>query len=576
MTLVLLVVVPFAAALVFLLAGDRLGRRLTGALGTAALGFAFGIAVAIGQAFVAGKTFLFAEIGSWLPLRGADLSLRIEPAAVPLVLTITGIGALLGLAALSERRMAPGVGRMFFALETLIGGALLVVISRDLIFLLAGWGAVGLSSSLLLGHARLTAEGAMAGARSFVFARMSDVALLIAAFAMLALFRTVDIAEIAGRIATITPTPATGNALLAASLLVVAAVLVRTAQLPVHDWLVGRSRTPAAAAAAVHAIVMLSGAAILIRLGGALSAPALGAAAIIGAITVVVAMACALASGIGRRSESWMTVAQLGAVVVVCAAGSSFDASLVVIASASARAAAALAAEDGTGPQRRIARALAATASLATLITAGLLLGHDRAPFALAVLLAAVFASAHLGRVVGHGERDDATAAAGMSAPGDTRADRVGALARWLAGALLAAASLVVIPLALSGGLSLGAPASSVTPGTVGLIALIAVAVAFAIAVRGVTVPQRAPRWMRVDRASELIYDRGLLASVRLIAAILDRGAEASIDRGSELFGIVLLRTSARVRGIGAVSAWRHEAIFVAAAVAIALYWTLR
>ena len=228
--------------------------------------------------------------------------------------------------------------------------------------------------------------------------------------------------------------------------------------------------------------------------------------------------------------------------VVVCAAGSTFDASLIVIASASARAAAALAAEDGTGPQRRIARALAATASLATLITAGLLLGHDRAPFALAVLLAAVFASAHLGRVVGHGERDH-TAAAGMSAPGDARADRVGALARWLA---------------------------------VGLIALIAVAIAFAIAVRGVTVPQGAPRWMRVDRASELIYERGLLASVRLIAAILDRGAEASIDRGGELLGVVLVRTSARVRAIGAASAWRNEAIFLAAAVAIALYWTLR
>ncbi len=575
MTLVLLIMVPFAAALVFMLAGDRLGRRLTGALGTAALAFAFGIAVAIGQAFAAGKTLLISEIGSWLPLRGADLSLRIEPATVPLVLTITGIGALLGLAALSERGMAPGVGRLFFALEALIGGALLVVTARDLILLLAGWGAVGLSSSLLLGHARQTAEGAMAGARSFVFARMSDVALLIATFALLALFRTVDIAEIAGRIATITPTPAAGNALLAASLLVVAAVLVRTAQLPVHVWLVGRSRAPAAAEAAVHAIVMLSGAALLIRLGGALSAAALGAAAIIGAITVVVAMACALASGTGRRSESWMTIAQLGAVVVVCAAGSTFDASLIVIASASARAAAALAAEDGTGPQRRIARALAATASLATLITAGLLLGHDRAPFALAVLLAAVFASAHLGRVVGHGERDRA-AVSGMSAPGDARADRVGALARWLAVALLASAALVVIPLALSGGLSLGAPASSATPGTVGLIALIAVAIAFAIAVRGVTVPQGAPRWMRVDRASELIYERGLLASVRLIAAILDRGAEASIDRGGELLGVVLVRTSARVRAIGAASAWRNEAIFLAAAVAIALYWTLR
>ena len=576
MTLVLLIVVPFAAALVFLLAGDRLGRRLTGALGTAALAFAFGIALAIGQAFAAGKTFLLAEIGSWLPLRGADLSLRIEPTAVTLVLIITGIGALVALAAASERPAIAGVGRLFFALEMLTGGALLVVTARDLILLLAGWGAVGLSSSLLLGHARQTTEGAIAGARSFVFARASDVALLIGTLALLALFRTVDISEISGRIATITPTPAAGNALHAASLLIVIAALVRTAQLPVHFWLAGPSRGPAAADAAVQAVATLSGAALLIRLAGALHPTALAAAAIIGAITAVVAMACVLASGTGRRRESWMTVAQLGAVVVVCAAGSSFAAILVAVASASARAAAALAAGGGTGSQRRIARTLAATASLATLITAGLLLGHDRAPFALAVLLAAVFASAHLGRVARHGERDDGTAAAGMSAPGDARADRVGALARWLAGVLLAAAALVVIPLALSGGLSLGAPASSVTPGTVGLIALVAVAIAFALGVRGVTAQKRFPRWLRADRASDTIYERGVLAPVRLIAAILDRGAEASIDRGGELLGVVLARTSARVRAMGLASVWRHEAIVLAAAVAIALYWTLR
>ena len=579
MTLVLLIAVPFATALLFLIAGDRLGRGASGALGTAALAFAFGIAFAIGQAFAAGKTFLLAEIGPWLPLRGADLTLRVGPTAVPLMLTLTGVGTLLALAAMSEGSTRTGVGRFFFALEVLVGGALLVVTARDLVLLLAGWGAVGLASSLLLGHARQRVEGAIAGARAFVFARASDVTLLIGALALLALFRTVDIAEISGRLATITPTPATDSALLGASLFIVTAVLIRTGQLPVHSWLVGEPRGPAAADAAVNAIATLSGAELLIRLAPALHPTALAVAALLGAITAVVAMVGALAKGTSRRAESWITVAQLGAVVVAASVGSPFAANLVAIAAAFARGAAVLAADHTTPQQERLGRitgTFAAFASLAVFVSAALLLGDDRRPFAVALLAAAALASAHLGRVFRLSGREEATSSFATWADAAAWTDRVKGYAHTLAEIVLAAASLMVVALALSGALSLGAPATGLTVGPLIVFAIIPVAIGFGVAVRGVTIQGRAARWMRVDHASEVVYDRGLLASVRLVAAALDRGAEASLLLGGEALGIVLERTSTRVRVLGAASVWRHEAIIVAAAVAIALYWTLR
>lgn len=581
MTLVLLMAVPFAAALLFLLAGHRLGRGAVGALGTAALAFAFGIAIAIGQAFAAGKTSLVAEIGQWLPLRGADLALRVDPASVPLLLAITGIGTLVALAAASRPRGSAGAGRLFCALEVLVGGALLVVTARDLVLVLAGWGVAGLATSLLLGHARQTAEGAVAGARSLVFARASDLALLLGTLALLALFRTVDIAEISARVATINPTPTADSALLAASLLIVAGVLVRTAQLPLHIWLVGDPRAPAAASAAVESIATLSGAALLIRLAPALHPAALTAAAILGAITAVVGMTSALANGNGRRSQSgqtWNTVAQLGAVVVVVAAGSGFAAILIAIATAFARGAAALSAGGAAGQVRlrAVVRVLAAIASVAVFVTAALLLGDDRIGFALALLGAAVLASAQLGHVLRRGARDDDASSIGISVMGLARADRLGAYAAPLIATVLALTALTAIALALSGGLSLGAPATGVSAGPLAAVAVVAALIAFGVGTRGLALPSRAVRWMRGDRASAVLYDLGLLALVRVMAATLDRGAEVSIERVSEALGIVLERTGVGLRAIGTASVWRHEAIFLAAAVAIALYWTLR
>ncbi|MDQ2952258.1 MAG: hypothetical protein M3R54_08340 [Chloroflexota bacterium] len=574
MTLVLLIVAPSAAALLFLLAGARLGRGPAGALGTAALAFAFGIAMAVGQAFAAGKTSLLAEIGQWLPLRGAELALRVDPAAVPLLLTITGIGTLLALAAATEDRGSAGIGRLLFALEALVGGALLVVTARDLVLVLVGWGTVGLSTSLLLGHARHTAEGAIAGVRALVFARASDVALLLGSLALLALFRTMDIAEISTRITTAALAPAADGSLLAASLLIVGAVLVRTAQLPAHLWIVGEPRGPAAASAAVASIATLSGAALLIRLAPALHPAAFAAAAAIGAITAVAAMACALANGSGRRGQAWTTVAQLGTVVVVAAADVMYAAILIAVATALARGATLSTDEAVEAPSSGVlARVLAGIAAIAIFFTAGLLLGHDRAGLALPVLAAAVLASAQLGRIIRRGGRGDGGSRTGSGVLG--RAHLLSYVAPTIA-VVLAGSSLSFVALALSGSMSLGVPGVVVSLGPVGTIAIVVALIALGAGLRGVALPSGAVRWLRSARATELVYDRGVVALFRMLAATIDRGAEASIELAGAAVGIVLERTSVGLRTIGSGSVWRHEAIFVAATVAIALYWTLR
>lgn len=317
MTLVLVAAVPLASAAFLALAGGRLGPRTASAIGTAAIAFSFGVALAIAQAFAAGKTSLVAELGAWLPLRGADLALRADTLSVPLLLMLTGISALIALASVPDAAAGRGTQRYYVVLDLAVFAMVLVVLARDLVLLLAGWELLGVCGALLVAHRRELPAAAAAGVRSLVVGRVGDAAFLVGTLAMLALFRTVDIEQISGRLATITLTEASQSALLAASLLLVVAALARSAQLPLHAWSADPANAPATASAFLHAAVGASGVVLLLRLSPSLHPAALLAASAIGAITAIVAMTVALAQHDLRRALAWASTSQLGVLVTV-------------------------------------------------------------------------------------------------------------------------------------------------------------------------------------------------------------------------------------------------------------------
>ena len=95
MTLVLALALPLVSAVLIVVFGRWLGRRLIALVAVIPLALAFGSAVAIAQAFIAGKTSLVADLGPWLPLHGADLLLRVEGPGVALLVAVTGIATLI-------------------------------------------------------------------------------------------------------------------------------------------------------------------------------------------------------------------------------------------------------------------------------------------------------------------------------------------------------------------------------------------------------------------------------------------------------------------------------------------------
>src|ERR1700687_3958199 len=160
MTLVLVIAVPLAGALLLVVIGSRIGRGLSAIVGAGVLVIALAAAGAIAQAFSAGKSSLVAALGAWVPIRGGDLALVVDSRTAFLLLGTTAVGAIVGIGtAVAQRRDASAV-RIFIALDLLVASLLVLLTARDLILLFAGWQLVGVSAYLLVAHQHHRPEAA--------------------------------------------------------------------------------------------------------------------------------------------------------------------------------------------------------------------------------------------------------------------------------------------------------------------------------------------------------------------------------------------------------------------------------
>ncbi len=317
MTLVLVVAVPLAAAFVILVAGGHLRRGAIGAIGAAAPAFAFGISAATLQAVATGTGAVLADLGPWLPLRGSGLVLRADAAAMPLALACTAIATLIAVVAFASVPR-DGARRFYVALDVLVAATLVLLMAGDLLLLLAAWSAVGVCGAFLAGRAARSADAARDGMVSLVMARLGDASLLVASLGLLALFQTLDIEQIETRLATILLAPSAERALGVASIFIVAAAASRVGLAPFSAWLGDPARMPAPVGAALHALVLPTGIALVLRLAEIVRYDVLVLAVALGGASALLAAAASLGSS---RVETWRTAAVLGGVVAALGAG---------------------------------------------------------------------------------------------------------------------------------------------------------------------------------------------------------------------------------------------------------------
>jgi NADH-quinone oxidoreductase subunit L len=187
---------------------------------------------------------------------------------------------------------------------------LLLVQAGNLLLLLAGWGLVGLASYLLIGFWHERPEAVAAAKKAFVMNAFGDATMALALFVLVWQTQTLDFPEV---FVGAEGMSSTAQNLVALGLL--GGALAKSAQIPLHTWLPDAMEGPTPVSALIHAATMVTaGVYLLVRFSPIFEAApdVQHLAALLGAITLLVAGVVALVQWDIKRVIAYSTMSQIG------------------------------------------------------------------------------------------------------------------------------------------------------------------------------------------------------------------------------------------------------------------------
>ena len=242
-----------------------------------------------------------------------DASILVDPLSTVMLLVVTGIGFLIHAYSVGYMAGDEEEKRFFAYLNLFVFSMLLLVLAGNFVFLLAGWGLVGLSSYLLIGFWWQRPSAVAAAKKAFVMNAIGDVGMALGIFVIWNHLHTVDYSEaFALAPSQIASGSSTANWI---ALLLLVAAIAKSAQLPLHTWLPDAMEGPTPVSALIHAATMVTAGVYLI----ARMWPLYGLApdisdlvAIIGVATLTVAGLIALVQTDIKRVIAYSTMSQIG------------------------------------------------------------------------------------------------------------------------------------------------------------------------------------------------------------------------------------------------------------------------
>lgn len=253
----------------------------------------------------------------WLNVAGLDLSIPIEISAITVggTIVITGLNLLAQIYAVGYMERDWGWARFYAMLALFEGGMCALVLCDSLFFSYVILEILTLGTYLLVGL-WFSQPLVVTGARdAFLTKRIGDLILLMGVLALYPLAGTWDFSELAkwSETANLIPTVA---ALLGIGL--VAGPMSKCAQFPLHLWLDEAMEGPLPSTILRNAVVVATGAWILIKLEPviALSPFAMNFTIFIGSITALGGSLIAIAQIDIKRSLSYLVSAYMGLIFI--------------------------------------------------------------------------------------------------------------------------------------------------------------------------------------------------------------------------------------------------------------------
>ncbi len=213
-----------------------------------------------------------------------------------------------------------GERRFVGALLLTLAGVSAVVAARNLAVLMLAWAASSAALHPLLTHYRDRPAARIAARKKILANRLAELCLLAAAVLLYRRWHTLALEQLVQRLAA--HGAATASVQLAA-LLIAAAVLLKSAQLPLHGWLVQVMEAPTSVSALMHAGVVNLGGYVLIRLAPLISTslPAQGLLVIVGSTTAALAGLTLMTCPSLKGRLAWSTCSQMGLMATECGLG---------------------------------------------------------------------------------------------------------------------------------------------------------------------------------------------------------------------------------------------------------------
>ena len=248
-----------------------------------------------------------------------SFGLLFDPLSAIMLMVVTGVGFLIHIYAAGYMEEDEGFWRFFCYMNFFIFAMTLLVSADNFLFLLIGWGLVGLASFLLIGFWYQRRPAVAAAQKALVINIIGDFGLMLAIFLIFKHYGALNyFTNDTGNIGVFNQVTAGGIPAISTTiicLLLFLACTAKSAQLPLYMWLPDAMEGPTPVSALIHAATMVTAGVYLVARANPLfevSPKALLIVAIIGGITALFAASIALFQLDIKRVLAYSTISQLG------------------------------------------------------------------------------------------------------------------------------------------------------------------------------------------------------------------------------------------------------------------------
>jgi NADH-quinone oxidoreductase subunit L len=328
---------PLGATVLITVLGGSISRRTAGWISTLSSFGAFAAAVVVFCEMLSRSPDDRSETSTaynWLVAGSfkVGFSILTDPLSVFMMLIVTGVGSLIVAYSLGYMDGEDEERRYFAYMSLFVFSMLMLVQGGNLLFLLIGWGLVGLSSYLLIGFHHERPSAVAAAKKAFIMNAFGDATMALALFLLIQKTGSLDYDVVFAKAGGLSDT-----VLVLVTLGLLGGAVAKSAQLPLQTWLPDAMEGPTPVSALIHAATMVTaGVYLIVRTHPLfeLAPNVQDTAAVLGTLTLLMAGLIALVQTDIKRVIAYSTMSQIGYMFLGAGIGAYANAMFLLMAHA--------------------------------------------------------------------------------------------------------------------------------------------------------------------------------------------------------------------------------------------------